>query len=63
MTKETGPFLRGGCEFICDVPPGARLAMLGDRVIVIAPSIPPSFVTRDGLVPMSLSYNHDEETE
>ena len=44
-----------GLKFICELPPGASLAVIGDRMLMVAPDKPPCWVTPDGLVPVELS--------
>lgn len=56
---ESKPVHRIGVSFIAAVPDGAKLMAFNDQIFLVAPSMPPCFVTPTGLVPMQHADGSD----
>ena len=50
--SQPSPVHRAGATFICKVPAGAQLLTVGDRIVLVAPDHPVSYVTPMGLEPI-----------
>ena len=48
------PVYRPGTHYVCEVPAGSKLLTIGDKILLVAPNMPPQWLTLTGLVPVDM---------